>query len=316
VKDEIGKLIAAAVSAVCLGAVERPSTFEIRGEILPHAAAAVSLHAVANPFATSTLAGLDGRFRFRKIEAGAYTISVSLPQRGETRMTLNVGPGTANGKGRVMIQVDTQGEALHREPGMILSAREWRIPARARHEYEEASRQIARRDYDGAIASLRRAVEIAPRFAAAWNHLGTIAYQTQHYREAADYFRQGLAADPDAYEPLVNLGGVLLNLGNPNEACQYNSEAVRRRPNDALAQSQLGLAYLLLNQLDLAEKHLLRACQLDPGHFSHPQLHLAEVYVRRKEFRRAADQLDDFLHHYPDWPNAARMRQTIAQWRQ
>jgi Flp pilus assembly protein TadD len=315
VKDEIGKLIAAAVSAVCLGAVERPSTFEIRGEILPHAAAAVSLHAVANPFATSTLAGLDGRFRFRKVEAGAYTISVSQPQHGETRTTLHIGPGTADAKGRVVIRVDTQGEALHREPEVTISARAWQIPARAQHAYEEASRQIARRDYDGAIASLRRAVEIAPRFAAAWNHLGTIAYQTQHYGEAAGYFRQGLAADPAAYEPLVNLGGVLLNLGNSEEARKYNLEAVRQRPNDALAQSQLGLAYLLLNQLDLAEKPLLRACQLDPGHFSHPQLHLAEVYVRR-EFRRAADQLDDFLHHYPDWPDAARMRQTIEQWRQ
>ena len=138
----MGKLIVVTVSAACLGVAERPAAFEIRGEILPHAAAAVSLHAVANPFATSTLAGRDGRFRFRKVEAGAYTISVSPPPRGETRVTLHVGPGTADGKGRVMIRVDTQGEALHREQGTIISAREWRIPARARHEYEEASRQI------------------------------------------------------------------------------------------------------------------------------------------------------------------------------
>jgi tetratricopeptide (TPR) repeat protein len=146
--------------------------------------------------------------------------------------------------------------------------------------------------------------------------LGTIAYQTQHYREAADYFRKGIAADPDAYEPLVNLGGVLLNLGNLDEACQYNNEAVRQRPNDALAQSQLGLTYLLLNQLELSEQHLLRACQLDPGHFSHPQLHLAEVYARRKEFRRAADQLDAFLRYHPDWPTAAEVKVTIERWRQ
>jgi predicted Zn-dependent protease len=72
----------------------------------------------------------------------------------------------------------------------------------------------------------------------------------------------------------------------------------------------------MLNQLELAKEHLLRACQLDPGHFSHPQLYLAEVYVRRKEFRRAADQLDDFLQHYPDWPTAAQIRQNIKQWRQ
>jgi hypothetical protein len=90
---------------------------------------------------------------------------------------------------------------------------------------------------------------------------------------------------------------------------------VLRRPNDALAQSQLGLTYLMLNELELAEKHLLLARKLDAGHFSHPQLHLAEVHLRRKEFRRAADQLDDFLRHHPDWPAAAKMRQAIEEWR-
>jgi tetratricopeptide (TPR) repeat protein len=124
-----------------------------------------------------------------------------------------------------------------------------------------------------------------------------------------------MEADPTLYEPLVNLGGVLLNLGSLGEACRYNSEAVRRRPNDALAQSQLGLNYLLLNQLEQAEQHLLRACQLDPAHFSHPQLHLAEVYVRRKEFRQAAEQLDDFIHRHPDWPTATKIKETVEQWR-
>jgi tetratricopeptide (TPR) repeat protein len=308
------RLIAVAASLGCLGGAERKSNFEIRGEILPHAAAAVSLHAVASPFATTTLAGPDGRFRFKNVEAGAYTVSVYVPRRGETRMTINAGPGTADKKGRVTVQVDTHGEALNRQRAATVSARELRIPDRARRAYEEAGRKTSRRDFEGAIASLKRAVEIEPRFAAAWNHLGTIAYQTQRYPDAESYFRKGIEADPDAYEPVVNLGGVLINLGNFDEAWKYNVEAVLRRPNDALAQSQLGMTYMLLNKLDLAEKHLLVARKLDARHFSHPQLHLAEVYVRRNDFNQAAGQLEDFLRHHPDWPEAAKMREAIEQW--
>lgn len=230
-------------------------------------------------------------------------------------MTIDVGPGTSDKRGRVLIKVDTQGEALSREQTAIVSARELKIPDRARREYEEADRKVARRDFDGAMTSLERAVEIEPRFAAAWNHLGTIAYQTRRYKEAETFFRKGIEADGDAYEPVVNLGGVLINLGNFDEAWKFNVEAVLRRPNDALAQSQLGMTYLMLNELDLAEKHLLLARKLDAGHFSHPQLHLAEVYLRKKEFRRAADQLDDFLRYHPDWPAGAKMREAIEEWR-
>jgi hypothetical protein len=142
----------------CLGAAQSDSKFEIRGEILPRDAGAVRLHAVASPFATSTLAGPDGRFRFRNIEAGTYTVSVFVPRRGETRMTINVGPGTANKRGRVLIQVDTQGEALSREQSAMVSARTLKISDRARREYDEADRKVARRDFEGAIASLERAV--------------------------------------------------------------------------------------------------------------------------------------------------------------
>ena len=301
--------------ALSLSATERHSPFEVRGKILPPAAGTVSLQAVASPFAVSTLAGPDGSFRFQNLAAGAYTLAVTVPQRGETRRTVQVGPGTVDKKGRVVMQVEMHDETLHRESAVTLSAQEWKISARAWHEYEEAGRKLAHRDVEGAVACLRRAVEREPRFAAAWNHLGTIAYQTQHYQEAADDFRRGLQADLGAYEPLVNLGGVLLHLGNWEEARQYNREAVQRRPQDALAQSQLGLTYLLLQQLERAETHLLRACQLDPAHFSHPQLHLAEVYVRRNERRRAADQLEDFLHYHPDWATADRLREQIEQWR-
>jgi tetratricopeptide (TPR) repeat protein len=139
-----------------------------------------------------------------------------------------------------------------------------------------------------AVARLKRAVDIAPQFSAAWNHLGTIAYQTGRYVEAEADFRKGLAADPDAYAPLVNLGGVLINLGKWDEAIEYNRRAVLASPNDALANSQLGTVYFYTGDLDSAQKHLTTAKQIDPTHFSHPQILLAEIHLRRNEQEAAA----------------------------
>ena len=145
---------------------------------------------------------------------------------------------------------------------------------------------------------------------------GTIAYQTQKYQRAEEYFREALGADPSAYEPLVNLGGVLINLHKLDDAWTCNVFAVLTRPGDALANSQLGMTYFGLGKMDLAEKYFLEARRLDPAHFSHPQLFLAEIHLRRGDRRATADDLEDFLKHHPDWPQAARMRQTISEFRQ
>ena len=124
-----------------------------------------------------------------------------------------------------------------------------------------------------------------------------------------------MQADPNAYEPLVNLGGVLLTLGNPEEAYRFNLYSVLKRPADALANSQLGMNYLALGKTDLAEKYLLEARRLDPAHFSHPQLSLTEVYLRRGDKPKAIEMLEEFLRYHPDAPNADKIREGIAKLR-
>ena len=294
--------------------------YELVGRIVPETEASVSLHGATKPFESATLSDLRGRFRFRKLAAGTYTLAVFEPERGEARQTIEVGPGMADSKGRVNVTLHLGTVRFEsndpRRRRATISARELSIPARARQEYEEAQKHLSRPDVDGAIARLQRAVEIAPQFSAAWNRLGTIAYQSRKYAEAENYFRKSLAADPQAFEPLVNLGGVLLNLGKPDEALQLNLYAVLRRPSDALANSQLGMSYFLSRKPDLAEKYLTIAKQLDPAHFSHPQLMLSEIHLQRNERAAAIEELEDFLRRHPDAPEAAGVKATITRLRQ
>jgi Tfp pilus assembly protein PilF len=190
------------------------------------------------------------------------------------------------------------------------------IPKAALRDFEQAEKDLERHDPDAAAKRLEAAVEMAPQFAMAWNELGTIAYQTHKFDRAEECFRQALQQDPGAFEPLVNLGGVLVTVHKLDEAMDYNLRAVLARPNDALANSQLGQTYFELRQMDLAQKYLERARQIDPAHFSRPQLLLAEIHLRRGERRQAAAVLEEFLKYHPDWPQAVRMRQTIVELRQ
>jgi tetratricopeptide (TPR) repeat protein len=293
--------------------------YDLTARVTPPARASVSVHAVASPFTASTLTEEDGRFTFRKLEPGAYTLAIFIPARGEARQTIEVGPSTADDRHRVALTLELKdsdfvfGDPIRRRHAV--SAKQLAIPEKAVREYEEAQKELARRDIDAAVKRLERAVEIAPQFASAWNNLGTIAYQTQKFARAEECFREALAQAPDTYESLVNLGGVLVTLHKLDEAWDYNLHAVLSRPNDALANSQLGMTYFELGNPELAEKYLRKAVDIDPAHFSHPQLFLAEIHLRRGDKQAAVADLESFLKHHPDWPQAAVMRAKIAEWK-
>jgi tetratricopeptide (TPR) repeat protein len=304
------------VVAVALSAADR--TYELAGQVEPEARASVSVHAANTPFSTSTLSDARGRFRIRGLLPGPYTVSAFVPGYGEARRTIEVGPSVADGRGRVPAVLKIQespdaAAALKR--GAAVSTRELSIPDRARREYAEAQKCLARHDVNGAIRRLENAVEMAPGFAEAWNNLGTIAYQTREYSTAERHFRAALKADAEAYEPLVNLGGVLLNLGKIEEAYHYNLHAVLARPHDALANSQFGMTYFWMSNYDLALKYLNAAKKLDPAHFSHPQLLIAEVHLRRQAPDAAAAELEEFLKYHPDVPEAVRIQAKISELR-
>ena len=294
------------------------TVYELSGQILPEGEASVTLFGATHPFTTSALTDDSGRFTIRKLQPATYTIAVFRPGLGEARQTIDVGPGSADARRRVHLTLrlkddDFDRSALEREHAV--SRKQLTVPEKALREYADAQKDLERHDIASAERRLEHAVELAPQFAGAWNNLGTIAYQTQRFPLAEKRFREALRQDPRAYEPLVNLGGVLINLRRIDEALEVNVFASLVRPNDALAQSQLGMAYFEIERYDDAIRHLERARELDPAHFSHPQLYLAEIYLRREDRRAAADVMEDFLRHHPDYPQAERMKEKIAELR-
>jgi Tfp pilus assembly protein PilF len=298
-------------------AVGREQLFEITGSVEPPVEASVSISGANEPFAAATLADAAGRFHFAKLRPGAYTLAAMAPGYGEARITIEAGTGTADAKGRVRATIRiSEAEKADLARRHSVSARELAIPESAARDYREAQKALARRDAEGARKSLEHAVAAAPGFAGAWNTLGTIAYQKGEFERAARCFQKALEANPAAYEPLVNMGGVLINLNRLDAARGYNQHAVLLRPNDALANSQLGITFFELGQDAAAEKYLRRACQLDPAHFSHPQLVLAQIHIRQNRRPEAAADLEQFLHFHPDAANAPELRRDIATLRQ
>jgi tetratricopeptide (TPR) repeat protein len=298
-------------------------TYEFRGRVLQpdgktfrDALALAFLQGATTPFTTRTRAGVDGKFKFKKLRAGMYTLVIAMPLWGEMRRTIEIGPSFADSKGRIE-EIFYLEERYTREDKHTISASQLTISDRARREYRKAVDRLEKHDPARALEHLETAVELAPQFTAAWNYLGTIAYHSGDYRQAEEHFREALEQDVDAYSPLVNLGGALLSQGRVEEALPLNKRAVQARPDDALAHSQLGQCYLSSGRLEDAERHLRQAKALDPRHFSFPQLVLAELYQQHRDQGALIHELEEFLEYHPDsdrapeitdWLNRARGR--------
>src|SRR5258708_26438477 len=201
-------------------------TFDLSGELQPRAFIVISIFGVTTPFIGHTFSELDGHFKFKKLKPGTYQLTLNSRRRGEARQTIEIGPSLANAKGRVKItlllaQLNWVRPA---EGRLLVNIRELSVPEKARREFIDAQKHIAKQDTEGAKVRLRRAVEIAPNYVAAWNYLSTLAYQGREYAEAENYFREALRHNPDAFEPTVNLGGVLLTMQQEQDSIPYNDK--------------------------------------------------------------------------------------------
>ncbi|MDA2928245.1 tetratricopeptide repeat protein [Acidobacteria bacterium AH-259-G07] len=266
------------------------------------------------PFTTHTLAGPDGKFKFKKLIPAMYTLIIAVPRWGKMHQTIEVGPSFADSKGR--IEETFYFDSNHStKDAQTVSVRQLAIPKKARQEYQKAEDRLGKHDVPGAVEHLKKAVDRAPQFSAAWNLLGTIAYQSEDYRQAEQYFREALKQAPDSYSPLVNLGGTLLSQGRAKDALPINLRAVIARPDDPLAHSQLGQNHFMLGQLEKAERHLNQSKALDPRHFSYPQLVLAEIFRLKQDYAALVGELEDFLEYHPDSELAPELAELLKQTR-
>lgn len=274
----------------------------------------VNLFGVETPFAEAAEVNRAGEFRFHSLTPGNYTVAVVRNGLGEIRRTVVISSALADRTGVVRATIPyTAAEAAANPSSGVVSVHQLSIPGNASAKYAEAQKRLAARDPDGAVRILEEAVALAPEFSTAWNALGVLAFQTGDAEHAEAFFRKALAADPEAFEPLVNLGGVLLKRKDLAHSLAVNQRAVLARPEDALANAQLGITCFKLDQLDQAEQYLLAAKRLDPAHYTQPQLFLADIYVHRGDRAAAIQELENLLEIRPDGPLSDGIRHTLAQ---
>ena len=121
-------------------------------------------------------------------------------------------------------------------------------------------------DVDGAVASFRRALELADgRHMLASYRLGLALLADGQYAAAAASLRNALAEAPEAAAVLTALGDAQLGAGNLDAARKLLEEAAGLAPTAGRIAYKLALTYRQLGDIESAEAWLERRNDLAPG---------------------------------------------------
>jgi tetratricopeptide (TPR) repeat protein len=146
-----------------------------------------------------------------------------------------------------------------------------------------------------ARAAFSTALQLDPRDSKAQNGLGLIFESDAQPAAALDAYRKAIALDEGnprrSEQPYVNLGSLLLDEGQSQNAIRPLETAVQLAPDNAYCRMRLGTAYFRVGKMDQAQLQLEKATQLDP---ENPAAHyqLGKVYKSTDQLDRAKAEFD------------------------
>jgi tetratricopeptide (TPR) repeat protein len=115
-----------------------------------------------------------------------------------------------------------------------------------------------------ALAHLRRAIQLNPRYAEPHYCLGNFWKANGRLNEAIDSFQQAIKLDPNFTSAHYNLGNILKGMGRFDEAIEHYQQTFRIDPTHANSQGALGETFGILGRFREAHAAALRFLELLP----------------------------------------------------
>jgi len=125
---------------------------------------------------------------------------------------------------------------------------------------------VARGDWARAEAEARRAVELAPETASAWNHLAVALEELGRTEEALVAYDRALAADGSYWQAVFNRGLLLRKQGRDGEAMEMFRRVLELHSGHAASHYELGVLHGTRGEEARAREHLEAALAAEPEH--------------------------------------------------
>ncbi|PWT98375.1 MAG: hypothetical protein C5B51_29485 [Terriglobia bacterium] len=149
-------------------------------------------------------------------------------------------------------------------------------------------------NYRKAAELLEQALTIDPKYSQAAFYLGLTYNALFDEPKAEQYYKRAIEIDPDYLDARANYGGMLLDIGNVDEAIRQFNFVLERRSNHAVALTLLAQAYRLKELFAQSIEAARRAIKLTPRN-AEPHLWLADSLRLSGKYAEARREYDQYL---------------------
>jgi tetratricopeptide (TPR) repeat protein len=200
--------------------------------------------------------------------------------------------------------------------GAIVSLTTLAAPDEAKRVFDKAQRELAKDDFTDAEKHLKKAVDIFPRFAAAWVLLGEIHRRQNQPALAKQDYTQAVQADPQFVNGYFGLAMLAVRAKSWEETVSLTNQIITLNAAAfPLAYLYNSIANFYLGKLDVAEENVRKFQAMDPDHHEpYAWLLHAQILASLHNYAQAADELQIYLRLVPGAADGEALRAQLSRY--
>ncbi len=221
-------------------------------------------------------------------------------------------------RGASLNSIDVGRVPLHRMEhveGTSISVTNALAPPAAKKALEKGREQERKGKWDEAGKSLEKAVEIYPRYAAAWNELGRLQLRDHDGLSARHSFEQSLAADPKYVNPYDGLAELAMLSRDWPSVINATSKLFALDPisfPEAYYYNAIG--NYSLGNLDAAEKSALQGVRVDEAHqIPRLQYVIGLIFMQKQNYPAASEHMQLYLRFAAQPAEVEQAKKSLAE---
>ncbi|MGJ5814973.1 tetratricopeptide repeat protein [Paludibaculum fermentans] len=199
--------------------------------------------------------------------------------------------------------------------GFVFSATTGMAPKDAKKAYEKGMDLAKKKKYSEAEAQLQKAVEVYPKYAAAWFELGNSLMAQKKNEDAQKAYEESVKSDGKFLKPHIQLMQLALS-SRDWQLISDRSDTVLKLDPYSYSQAWFinAAAKYNLKKMDEAEKSAREAVKLDPDHHNPRSAQLLGTILADKgDYPGALEQMKGYLSFAPNAPDVESVRKQVAE---